>query len=151
MSNTSFSFYSNIFGFIVGGVSLLGFVVRLCRTHLPSNKIKTLEALLHETENTFRSAVEDGLLVDKFVQMAQNRLALYVRNFLPPPNNLFHQVKGGNLQFALSSIQCNQPTPRLRRVRQWDFDSDWAHLSISREAQSRSHCACVNFHSDALT
>ncbi|KAG8216513.1 hypothetical protein J3R82DRAFT_6629 [Butyriboletus roseoflavus] len=76
MASSSLSFYSSVFGFIVGGISLLGFVISLCRPHLPTNKIKTLETLLHETENTFNGAVEDGLLMHDFIQMAEHRLAV---------------------------------------------------------------------------
>jgi hypothetical protein len=72
---TSLSFYSNIFGFIAGGVSLLGVVVAVCRPQLPSNKIKILENLLHETENIFKEAVEDGLLGREFARMTEHRLA----------------------------------------------------------------------------
>ena len=76
MSSSSFSFSSNIFGFVAGGISLLGFMVAVCRTHLPSNKIKTLEILLHETENVFKEAVEGGLLVHEFIERTQHRLAV---------------------------------------------------------------------------
>ena len=76
MSNNSLSFYSNVFGFIVGGASLLGFVVAICRPHLPSNKIKTLESLLHETDNAFKEAMEAGLLVHEFIERTEHRLAM---------------------------------------------------------------------------
>lgn len=72
--SASLSFYSNIFGFIAGGVSLLGFFVAVCRPQLPSNKIKVLENLLHETENIFNQAVEDGLLGHEFARMTKHRL-----------------------------------------------------------------------------
>ncbi|KAH0826180.1 hypothetical protein J3R83DRAFT_5612, partial [Lanmaoa asiatica] len=68
MSSSSLSFYSNVFGFIAGGISLLGFVVAVCRPQLPSNKIKKLETLLHEAENTFKESVEAGLLVPEFIE-----------------------------------------------------------------------------------
>ena len=74
MNTTLFAFYSNVFGLVVGGVSLLSLAVAVCRPHLPSNKIKTLETLLHETEDTFRAAVEAGLLVDEFIERTKDRL-----------------------------------------------------------------------------
>lgn len=80
MSNSSFSYSSNVFGFVAGGISLLGFMIALCRPHLPSNKIKTLENLLHETENTFNEAVEAGLLVHEFEERTQHRLIVWVLN-----------------------------------------------------------------------
>jgi hypothetical protein len=76
MNNSLLSFYSNIFGFVVGGISLLGFVVAVFRPHLPSNKIKTLETLLHETENIFKAAVEAGLLVREFIDRTEHRLTV---------------------------------------------------------------------------
>lgn len=76
MSNSSFSFYSNVFGIIVGGISLLGCVVAVCRPHLPSNKIKTLETLLCETENTFKESVEAGLLVQGFIERTEHRFTV---------------------------------------------------------------------------
>ena len=80
MSNSSFAYSSNVFGFVAGGISLLGFMIALCRPHLPSNKIKTLENLLHETENTFNEAVEAGLLVHEFEERTQHRLIVWVLN-----------------------------------------------------------------------
>jgi hypothetical protein len=74
MNNTLFAFYSNVFGLVVGGISLLSLVIAVCRPHLPSNKIKILENLLHETEDTFRDAVEAGLLVDEFIERTKDRL-----------------------------------------------------------------------------
>lgn len=74
MNDTLFSFSANIFGFVVGGISLLGVIVAVCRPHLPSNKIKTLEALLHETEDDFEEAVEAGLLVPEFVEKTEENL-----------------------------------------------------------------------------
>ncbi|KAH7888239.1 hypothetical protein F5I97DRAFT_1966630 [Phlebopus sp. FC_14] len=60
-NNNSFSFYSNVFGIIVGSVSLITLAFGFCM-HLPSKKIKYLEALLDETENIFKSALQDSLL-----------------------------------------------------------------------------------------
>ena len=64
MSNSTVSFGSNIFGFVAGGFSLLALFVAICRSHLPSHKIKALETLLDETERIFNGAVEDGLLME---------------------------------------------------------------------------------------
>ncbi|KIJ57762.1 hypothetical protein HYDPIDRAFT_44786 [Hydnomerulius pinastri MD-312] len=76
MDSSAFSFYSNVFGFIAGGVSLAGLLITVCRSHLPSNKIKTLEALLEDTEKTFLKAVEDGLLKEpQFNQSVEKHLA----------------------------------------------------------------------------
>lgn len=60
----TFSLFSSIFGFIVAAISFLAFVVNICRSHLPSNKIRILESLLDETEACFRKAIEDGLLTE---------------------------------------------------------------------------------------
>ena len=69
------SFGSNLFGFIAGGFSLLALFVALCRSHLPSYKIKALETLLDETEKDFKSAVEEGLLTEPgFVNKIERRL-----------------------------------------------------------------------------
>lgn len=75
MNGTLSSFCANIFGFIAGGISLLGCVIGVCRPHLPINKIKTLENLLHETETTFKEAVEAGLLVPEFIERTEENLA----------------------------------------------------------------------------
>lgn len=64
MSNSTVSFGSNIFGFVAGGFLLLVLFVAVCRSHLPSHKIKALETLLDETERIFNGAVEDGLLTE---------------------------------------------------------------------------------------
>ncbi|KIJ69910.1 hypothetical protein HYDPIDRAFT_104569 [Hydnomerulius pinastri MD-312] len=75
MDSTTFSFYSNVFGFIAGGVSLAGLLITVCRSHLPSNKIKTLETLLEDTEKTFLTAVENGLLKQpQFNQSVEEKL-----------------------------------------------------------------------------
>ncbi|KAH7889229.1 hypothetical protein F5I97DRAFT_490257 [Phlebopus sp. FC_14] len=64
MNNNTFSFYSNVFAFVMGGISLVGLAFSLTRPHLPSNKIKMLQALLEETEKIYVSAIEEGLLLD---------------------------------------------------------------------------------------
>ncbi|KAI9458230.1 hypothetical protein HD554DRAFT_2140266 [Boletus coccyginus] len=76
MNNSLFSLYSNIFGFVVGGISLLGFIVTVFRPHLPSNKIKTLETLLHETEDIFNEAMEARLLIHEFIERTEHRLTV---------------------------------------------------------------------------
>ncbi|KAF8555596.1 hypothetical protein OG21DRAFT_843622 [Imleria badia] len=77
MATSTFSFFSSIFGFIVAAISLLAFIVNICRSHLPSNKIKVLESLLDETETDFKKAVEDGLLTElPFVRRTERRLAI---------------------------------------------------------------------------
>ncbi|KAF9226732.1 hypothetical protein BS17DRAFT_878590 [Gyrodon lividus] len=62
MGSNSFSFYSNVFGFVAGGISLIGLAFGFCGTHLPSKKIKVLEELLDDTQTLFKSCVEEGLL-----------------------------------------------------------------------------------------
>ncbi|KAH7890278.1 hypothetical protein F5I97DRAFT_1922604 [Phlebopus sp. FC_14] len=61
MDCNAFSFYSNVFGIIVGSTSLivLAFGFHL---HLPTNKMKTLDVLLDETDKILRSVLEEGLL-----------------------------------------------------------------------------------------
>lgn len=75
MNETLFSFCANIFGFVAGGISLLGFIAAVCRPHLPSNKVKTLVELLHETEDMFVYAVEAKLLVPEFIERTGENLA----------------------------------------------------------------------------
>lgn len=77
MTASAFSLGSSIFGFIVAAISLLAFVIKACRSHLPSVKIKILEALLDETEAFFRKAVEDGLLTEpEFVRETERHLTM---------------------------------------------------------------------------
>ncbi|KAH7882634.1 hypothetical protein F5I97DRAFT_290401 [Phlebopus sp. FC_14] len=61
MATNTFSLSSNVFGIIVGSVSLitLAFGIHL---HLPNNRIKHLQEVLDETEQIYRSALQDGLL-----------------------------------------------------------------------------------------
>ncbi|KAH7882619.1 hypothetical protein F5I97DRAFT_1931209 [Phlebopus sp. FC_14] len=61
MATNTFSLSSNVFGIIVGGVSLITLAFGF-HLHLPSNRIKHLQEVLDETEQIFRSAVQDGLL-----------------------------------------------------------------------------------------
>ncbi|KAF9226735.1 hypothetical protein BS17DRAFT_696523 [Gyrodon lividus] len=75
MNDASLSFSSNIFGFIAGGFSLVGLTVGLCRSHLPSRRIKDLECLLEDTQKTFKCALEDGLLPNaRFNHVVQSQL-----------------------------------------------------------------------------
>lgn len=77
MTTSAFTFFSSIFGFIVAAISLLAFIIKTCRSHLPSNKIKILESLLDETEAFFRNAVEDGLLTEpEFVRGIERHLTM---------------------------------------------------------------------------
>lgn len=77
LSISTFSIFSSIFGFIVAAISLLAFLVNICRFHLPSNKIKELESLMDETETFFKKAVEDGLLIEPgFVRQTERHLAM---------------------------------------------------------------------------
>lgn len=77
MGASTFSFFSNIFGFVVAAISLLAFLVNICRSHLPSNKIRELESLMDQTETFFRKAIEDGLLTEPtFVQQTERHLAM---------------------------------------------------------------------------
>ncbi|KAF9238765.1 hypothetical protein BU15DRAFT_13964, partial [Melanogaster broomeanus] len=61
----------NVFGFVAGAISLTCLVFSICRTQLPSNKIKVLENLLDETQSLFHSRVEEGYL-------PQERLKVYI-------------------------------------------------------------------------
>ncbi|KAF8139073.1 hypothetical protein EV363DRAFT_1253106 [Boletus edulis] len=77
MTTGVFSVFSSIFGFVVAAISLLAFAVNMCRSHLPSNKIKVLESLLDETETCFRKAIEDGLLTEPpFVLQTESGLII---------------------------------------------------------------------------
>ncbi|KAG6373908.1 hypothetical protein JVT61DRAFT_6061 [Boletus reticuloceps] len=77
MTTGVFSVFSSIFGFVVAAISLLAFVVNMCRSHLPSNKIKVLESLLDETETCFKKAIEDGLLTEPpFVLRTESGLTI---------------------------------------------------------------------------
>ncbi|KAF9226878.1 hypothetical protein BS17DRAFT_776269 [Gyrodon lividus] len=62
MNCSAFSFYSDAFDFVAGGISLIGLVFGLCLSQLPSNKVKVLEGLFNETETLFTSCVEEGYL-----------------------------------------------------------------------------------------
>ena len=77
MSTSTFSLFSNIFGFVVAAISLSAFLVNVCRSHLPSNRIKELESLMDETETFFKKAVEDGLLTEPtFVRQTGRHLSM---------------------------------------------------------------------------
>jgi len=64
MSIDTFSVFSSIFGFVVAAISLFAFLINVCRSHLPSNRIKELESLMDETETFINKAVEGGLLIE---------------------------------------------------------------------------------------
>ncbi|KAH7889165.1 hypothetical protein F5I97DRAFT_1923732 [Phlebopus sp. FC_14] len=64
MDNPAFAFYTNVFGIIVGSVSLITLAFGF-HVNLPSNRMKTLEILLDETDKIFNSALEDGLLPEQ--------------------------------------------------------------------------------------
>ncbi|KAG8217033.1 hypothetical protein J3R82DRAFT_7349 [Butyriboletus roseoflavus] len=64
MSTSTFSVFSSIFGFVAAAISLLTVLINICRSHLPSHKIKELESLMDETETLFKKVVEDGLLIE---------------------------------------------------------------------------------------
>ncbi|KAH7887340.1 hypothetical protein F5I97DRAFT_819440 [Phlebopus sp. FC_14] len=75
MNDNSFSFSSNVFGIIVGGMSLIALAFGL-HMHLPSKRIKYLESILDETDTLFKSALEDGLLPEQnFTSRAADRLS----------------------------------------------------------------------------
>ncbi|KAH7882610.1 hypothetical protein F5I97DRAFT_288678 [Phlebopus sp. FC_14] len=61
MATNTFALASNVFGIIVGGVSLITLAFGF-HLHLPSNRIKHLQEVLDETEQIFKSALADGLL-----------------------------------------------------------------------------------------
>ncbi|KAH7887441.1 hypothetical protein F5I97DRAFT_829169 [Phlebopus sp. FC_14] len=74
MNDNSFSVSSNIFGIIVGSVSLIALAFGL-HVNLPSRKIKYLESILDETEKLFQSVLEDGLLPQQeFTSKVENHL-----------------------------------------------------------------------------
>ncbi|KAH7887370.1 hypothetical protein F5I97DRAFT_1925826 [Phlebopus sp. FC_14] len=74
MDDNAFSIYSNVFGIVVGSVSLITLAFGL-HMHFPSKKIKYLESVLDETEKLFQSALEDGLLPQhKFTSWVEARL-----------------------------------------------------------------------------
>ncbi|KIK74270.1 hypothetical protein PAXRUDRAFT_836017 [Paxillus rubicundulus Ve08.2h10] len=76
MDSNTFSFYSNVFGFVAGGISLILVVFGFCRTQLPSHKIKVLEELLDETQDLFSSYVEQGYLPQESIRAnIERRLA----------------------------------------------------------------------------
>ena len=80
MNISTFSIFSSIFGFIVAAISLFAFLINICRSHLPSNRIKELESLMDETETFFAKAVEGGLLIEPgFVQQTERHLTMYIR------------------------------------------------------------------------
>ncbi|OJA16293.1 hypothetical protein AZE42_12499 [Rhizopogon vesiculosus] len=58
----AFSFYTAVFGLIVGMTSIFGVILAFSQSHLPNRMIKELFALLEETQSLYDSAVEAGLL-----------------------------------------------------------------------------------------
>ncbi|KAF9238818.1 hypothetical protein BU15DRAFT_62332 [Melanogaster broomeanus] len=68
MNSSAFSFYSSAFGFVAVGISLAGLVFGLCRSQLPSSKIKVLEELLDDTQCLLNSCVEEGYLPQERVR-----------------------------------------------------------------------------------
>ncbi|KIJ20446.1 hypothetical protein PAXINDRAFT_7684 [Paxillus involutus ATCC 200175] len=72
--SSAFSFYSNVFGLVVGGVSLIVLVFAFCRSQLPSNKIKVLDELLDETQALVSSYVEKGYLPEEVRANIERRL-----------------------------------------------------------------------------
>ncbi|KIJ16646.1 hypothetical protein PAXINDRAFT_168155 [Paxillus involutus ATCC 200175] len=76
MDSKAFSFYSNVFGLVVGVISVTVLVFGFCRSQLPSNKIKVLEELLDETQALFSSYAEEGYLPEESVKTdIERRLA----------------------------------------------------------------------------
>ncbi|KAH0840355.1 hypothetical protein J3R83DRAFT_1377, partial [Lanmaoa asiatica] len=79
--------------FIVAAISFLAFVFNICRSHLPSNKIKVLESLLDETEMCFKRAIEDGLLTElTFVQWAECRLTVLQYKWFAIPGRAYNAI-----------------------------------------------------------
>ncbi|OJA09903.1 hypothetical protein AZE42_06195 [Rhizopogon vesiculosus] len=76
MDSNALSFYSNVFGLLIGGTTILGVFLGFCRSHLPSQRIKELEELFEETQGLYESAVEDGLLHDMAKDQTRERLAV---------------------------------------------------------------------------
>ncbi|KAF8835971.1 hypothetical protein BDN67DRAFT_912021 [Paxillus ammoniavirescens] len=74
MSSSALSFYSNVFGLVAGGVSLIVLVFAFCRSQLPSNKIKVLEELLDGTQALVSSYVEKGYLPEEVRANIERRL-----------------------------------------------------------------------------
>lgn len=79
MNNNAFSFYTNVFGLVIGVTTIFGVILGFFRSHLPSQRIKELEELLGETQGLYDSAAEDGLLTDCTLKsQMEDRLAKYV-------------------------------------------------------------------------
>ncbi|OAX39353.1 hypothetical protein K503DRAFT_689794 [Rhizopogon vinicolor AM-OR11-026] len=64
MDSNALSFYSNVFGLLIGGTTIISVLLGFCRSHLPSQRIKELEELLDDTQGLYESAIEDSLLND---------------------------------------------------------------------------------------
>ena len=63
----------------MAAISLLAFLVNICRSYLPSYRIKELESLLDETDTLFKKAMEDGLLIEPgFVRQTEHDLRKYI-------------------------------------------------------------------------
>lgn len=76
MSTSTFSLFSSIFGFVAAVISLSTYLLKICRSHLPSKKIKELESLIDEIEILFNKAIEDGRLVEPELGQTKRHLAM---------------------------------------------------------------------------
>ncbi|KAG9311899.1 hypothetical protein JVU11DRAFT_8160 [Chiua virens] len=85
--NSTFSCFASIFGFIATIISLFAFVLQICRSRLPSNKIRTLDLLLEETETLVKTAKNDCRLKEPFVEEIEHHLSiLRARTFALRPS-----------------------------------------------------------------
>ncbi|KDQ64119.1 hypothetical protein JAAARDRAFT_52112 [Jaapia argillacea MUCL 33604] len=67
---------SNIFGYVAGSISLAALIIGYFGTRLPSLRMKALEEVLSETENTLQTAKQSGFLTDDdFVIKVEDCLA----------------------------------------------------------------------------
>ena len=74
MASSTFSFFCSVFRSVTAATSLFALIIKICRTQLPSDKIKVLLSLLDETEVFFQKCIEDGLLTPEFTRSTENDL-----------------------------------------------------------------------------
>ncbi|EGO02261.1 hypothetical protein SERLA73DRAFT_133192 [Serpula lacrymans var. lacrymans S7.3] len=70
----------DIFGYIAGGLGIIGLIYSVLHSQLPTTKLKSLDAIIQETQDLFHNATEDGLFVNpRFVTQVEDEL-FYYRN-----------------------------------------------------------------------
>ncbi|KAH7887476.1 hypothetical protein F5I97DRAFT_1860737 [Phlebopus sp. FC_14] len=135
MDDNAFSIYSNVFGIFVGSVSLITLAFGFCM-HLPSNRIKHLDALLDETDKIFRSALEEGLLPQQKSESIEDHLSdcrertMDLRSRVLCVTTWFQDCK--ELVMGVSA-DIGKTCYELRKLR--------AEIITSSEAQRRNLCA----------